>query len=650
MQTTSNLSAHTHTSFAHAEPLQNFSSTTPGTGTSSHCRHSRPRTCDIDEKPATKPKRKFGFYSKAFNRLQNLWDDDCIEECLEGCDSLLNDHHLPRYHRARVLILKALSIEPWEERDALRREAELWAGLARLAAMDTPATWKNLEQLQDAMNDLEEFQKDTEHERWEDQSEESERSDTDHEAETAPQPRRPFGNMDDDLNTLQLDSINRRYSRALNKLLRLWDDDELDRVLEKCDQLLQDQDENLPKYYRIRFLVIKASSTYRWEECESLHQQASKELHLYEAWCDGAPEQRRILKDLHKYLDNLQKSTDAIKAWEEQLDNTERSQASIDETSLNGSAKSEKQKRSTSPKTDLHEQAGRETSPGSTGSKRKRLADSKSSSGPACTKTRPRAASFATSLWENPSSRPTSATPDALQETASLTTADNDKTPSGPDGLLGKAELPCRGFSKASSPQVNVEPESIPASMSPEDLVKPPLRPASPLALVNTSSPPVNQPARPNTANTVKPSLRSIGTSTISLESRVSLEKPTLAGQVTTTSTTTAHEQEQQKSSASTGSPSRTSDAPTATLERMPPFSAPTQASEAQSISLARSPRNFRSFREVARGTGKKVTSARRFMIELFSPPSSTQPDAHAPHGEEQTSRKTLLRRFTKRE
>lgn len=216
--------------------------------------------------------------------------------------------------------------------------------------MDTPATWKNLEQLQDAMNDLEEFQKDTEHERWEDQSEESERSDTDHEAETAPQPRRPFGNMDDDLNTLQLDSINRRYSRALNKLLRLWDDDELDRVLEKCDQLLQDQDENLPKYYRIRFLVIKASSTYRWEECESLHQQASKELHLYEAWCDGAPEQRRILKDLHKYLDNLQKSTDAIKAWEEQLDNTERSQASIDETSLNGSAKSEKQKRSTSPK------------------------------------------------------------------------------------------------------------------------------------------------------------------------------------------------------------------------------------------------------------------------------------------------------------
>lgn len=70
-------------------------------------------------------------FSQGFNRLLQLWEDDKLQESLDGAQKLLEEPDIPRYFRIKTLILIASSVEEWHDAQICIAQAEALWGASR---------------------------------------------------------------------------------------------------------------------------------------------------------------------------------------------------------------------------------------------------------------------------------------------------------------------------------------------------------------------------------------------------------------------------------------------------------------------------------------------------------------------------------------
>lgn len=69
-------------------------------------------------------------FANAYDSLRELFDQDKLDECIAGCQDLL-DVDCPRYIRIKALILLGSSAADWQDTEDCRNEAETLWHLAR---------------------------------------------------------------------------------------------------------------------------------------------------------------------------------------------------------------------------------------------------------------------------------------------------------------------------------------------------------------------------------------------------------------------------------------------------------------------------------------------------------------------------------------
>lgn len=69
-------------------------------------------------------------FAQKYNRLRKLFDEDKLDECITGCQDLLEDD-CPRYIRSKILVLLGSSAADWNDTEDCRTEAEMYWNLAR---------------------------------------------------------------------------------------------------------------------------------------------------------------------------------------------------------------------------------------------------------------------------------------------------------------------------------------------------------------------------------------------------------------------------------------------------------------------------------------------------------------------------------------
>ncbi|KAF2166335.1 hypothetical protein M409DRAFT_23527 [Zasmidium cellare ATCC 36951] len=66
-------------------------------------------------------------FTKRFNEVAQLYDDDALEECINKGRTLLDDPALPRYHRMKTWVLLGSIVGDWEEAEEFCVKARsLW--------------------------------------------------------------------------------------------------------------------------------------------------------------------------------------------------------------------------------------------------------------------------------------------------------------------------------------------------------------------------------------------------------------------------------------------------------------------------------------------------------------------------------------------
>ena len=64
-------------------------------------------------------------FSDAFDALHKLYDNDELDQCIAGAESLLQNNALPRYHRIKTLLLLASTVGDRSDAEGYRSQAEL---------------------------------------------------------------------------------------------------------------------------------------------------------------------------------------------------------------------------------------------------------------------------------------------------------------------------------------------------------------------------------------------------------------------------------------------------------------------------------------------------------------------------------------------
>jgi len=85
-------------------------------------------------------------FSRRFNEIDALMEDDTIEEALVAARSLLEEPELPYYVRLRTMAHLCCAFEDWYEAEYTRLQAErLWDTFRRLYPVGGPRTSPNVE-------------------------------------------------------------------------------------------------------------------------------------------------------------------------------------------------------------------------------------------------------------------------------------------------------------------------------------------------------------------------------------------------------------------------------------------------------------------------------------------------------------------------
>ena len=114
-------------------------------------------------------------YSNSFNKLWQLFRNDQLQECVNGCQELLDDPGLPPYHRIRVLILNGHCIQGWRNREILRLKAlKLFRSCkcANPGTTDQALVEKTNQELKECLDELQQFKDETANDVFEEDAEE----------------------------------------------------------------------------------------------------------------------------------------------------------------------------------------------------------------------------------------------------------------------------------------------------------------------------------------------------------------------------------------------------------------------------------------------------------------------------------------------
>ena len=65
-----------------------------------------------------------------------------------------------------------------------------------------------------------------------------------------------------------MDRTDQEYTKAINDLIKLYDEDRLDKCAQGAEELLEDY--GMPRYHRMKLLVLLANTYADWEPAEPL--------------------------------------------------------------------------------------------------------------------------------------------------------------------------------------------------------------------------------------------------------------------------------------------------------------------------------------------------------------------------------------------
>lgn len=105
----------------------------------------------------------------------------------------------------------------------------------------------------------------------------------------------------------------KEYTEAINELVDLYNTDQLDECLSEAHKLLEDP--AMPRYHRIKTLILLANMVETWTEADYLRMQAETLYQLVRRWHpvgedsvldEGMEELRKLLNDLNEALKDEQ--------------------------------------------------------------------------------------------------------------------------------------------------------------------------------------------------------------------------------------------------------------------------------------------------------------------------------------------------------
>ncbi|KAK8182916.1 hypothetical protein BC567DRAFT_261519 [Phyllosticta citribraziliensis] len=119
---------------------------------------------------------------------------------------------------------------------------------------------------------------------------------------------------------MDTNSIALEYSNKFNRIHKMYEEDDLQGVIDGAEELLDDS--KLPKHLRMKTLILLACCTDDWDDAEELRNEAEDMYHIAHAHWPRDAEVNEVLREIRKCLDCLGKAQ-YEKMWGEEEEEEE---------------------------------------------------------------------------------------------------------------------------------------------------------------------------------------------------------------------------------------------------------------------------------------------------------------------------------------